>query len=294
MARTLTVDIRLDGIEIDGRLHEYPIPLADLAALFDEDPLRIEGSRSSRTSSNWWWRKSGLSATHTDGVHAVGLKFEVAEPAHRVLIEGRPFDTEFGPQGPTYTHLDFGKGYLMARRSDPGPDQHVRTIIVEQKVRKPKAKPAAKPAKTAATVTRTDGVRFTDVNFKMLVLQDLMYRQRLLTPAFDVNEFVEGHTGRDIDLNEEGYEPIPEVLAYFAEYPVPRDLLDKVVELDQDGGNEIYLQIAPLWGGEDDFFDIKDFSDVDLLPNLRTLRVGGVDEATLQALRAKGIDADLL
>ncbi|RBP66194.1 hypothetical protein DFO66_103137 [Brevibacterium sanguinis] len=301
MTKTLAVDIRLDGIEIDGRLYEYPILLTDLKALFDEEPEELEGSRSSRTSSSWVWFDSGLSATHKDGVHALALKFDVDDPAHDVRIEGRPFGEEFGPQGPTYPSRDFGNGYIMARRSsDRGPDQRVRTIIVEQKVRRPaKKKQAApgktvKPAKSPEPKPSVDPAEFTDLNFKLLVLQDLMYDQQLLTPAFQLGEFIEHHVDREIDLDEEGYAPIPEALAYFAEYPVPRELLGRVVELVQDGGNDIYLQIAPLWDGEDDVFDVKDFADVDLLPELRSLTLTGVDEVTLESLREKGIEADLL
>lgn len=298
MAKTLTVDIRLDGIEIDGRLYEYPILLTDLKALFDEEPVELEGSRSARTSSSWVWFDSGLSAIHKDGVHALAVWFGVDDPAHDVRIEGRPFSEEFGPRGSTYTILDFGNGHIMARRSnDLGPDQHVKTIIVEQKVprsAKKKQVTPVKPAKAPEPAPSVDAVEFTDLNFKLLVLQDLMYDQKLLTPAFHFEEFIEHHVDREIDLNEEGYAPIPEVLAYFAEYPVPREMLDRVVELVQDGGNDIYLQIAPLWDGEDDVFDIEDFSDVDLLPNLRSLTLTGVDEETLESLRKKGIEADLL
>ncbi|GAB2560460.1 DUF6892 domain-containing protein [Leucobacter ruminantium] len=309
MTKTLTVDIRLDGIEIDGRLYEYPILLTDLQALFDEEPVETGGSRSARTSSSWVWFDSGLSATHKDGVHALAVKFDVDDPAHDVRIEGRPFGEEFEPQGPTYPSRDFGNGYIMARRSsDRGPDQHVKTIIVEQKVlrgKKKQAAPAKKaepaqvpempaPTKAAAPALSIDAVEFADLNFKLLVLQDLMYDQKLLAPAFDFAEFIEHHVDREIDVNEEGYAPIPEVLAYFAEYPVPRELLGKVVELVQDGGNDIYLQIAPLWDGEDDVFDVKDFADVELLPNLRSLTLTGVDEETLESLRKRGIEADLL
>lgn len=51
---------------------------------------------------------------------------------------------------------------------------------------------------------------------------------------------------------------------------------------------------SPLWSGEDDVFDVHDFQDVDLLPNLRALTLTGVDDKTLKVLRDKGIDADLL
>lgn len=293
MTRILTVDIRLDGIEIDGRFHGYPIPLAELDALFDEDAQRFDGSVGAKLSASWTWRRSGVSATHTDGVHALAVKFHVDDPAHVVRIEGRPFGEEFGPKGPTYPNREFGNGYILARRSDPGPDQHVKEITVEQKVRRQRKKTAPVKAQPKPDPV-ADAVEFADLNFKLLVLQVLMYEKELLTPAFDLYDFLGEFSDRVIDIREEGYAPIPEVLAYFAELPVPRALLDEIVELDQDGGNDIYLQIAPLWGGDDESFDVADFADVDLLPQLRSMTLTGVDEETLENLREKGIDAELL
>lgn len=296
MTKTLTVDIRLDGIEIDGRLYPYPILLTDLAALFDEEPMEMDASRGARTTARWWWMDSGLSASHKDGVHAFNLKFDVVDPAHDVRIEGRPYGEVFGPRGSTYENHDFGTGFIMANRTnDLGPDQHVERIIVEQKV--PRGKKAAarkQPAKPAAPMPDVDGVEFADLNFKLLVLQHLMYDQQLLQPAFDVEEFLERHVDRDVDLDEEGYAPIPEVLDYFRQYPVPRDLLGEVTTLTMDGGNDIYLQIAPRWDGEDEVFDIEDFSDAALLPNLGSLTVGDPDDETLEPLRARGVTIDQL
>ncbi|GIG70481.1 DUF6892 domain-containing protein [Phytomonospora endophytica] len=284
------MDIRLDGIEIDGRLHDFPIPLADLEALLDEEPDKIDGA-GGRRGGFWSWRETGLTAKHTDGIHVLNLRLRVDGPAHRVRIEGRPFDEEFGPTGPTYPSRDLGAGYVGVRRTDPGPDQHVADVIVEQKVRRPKKKTA--PAKKKPTPV-PDAVEFTDLNFKLLVVQDLMYDKGLLGPSFDLRGFVDGFTGRDIDIDAEGHAPIPEALAYFAELPVPRALLSEVVELEQDGGNDVYMQIAPLWNGEDDSFDVTDFSDVELLPNLRSMTLTGVGEETLESLRKRGIEANLL
>lgn len=284
------MDIRLDGIEIDGRLHEYPIPLADLEALLDEEPDKYDGP-GGRRGGFWSWRATGLTAKHTDGVHALNLRLSVDVPAHRVRIEGRPFGEEFGPTGPTYPSRDLGNGYVGVRRTDPGPDQHVADVIVEQKARRPRKKTA--PARRKP-VPAPGAAEFKDLNFKLLVVQDLMYDKGLLAPAFDIRAFAEEYTGRDIDVDAEGYAPIPEALAYFAALQVPRAMLNEVTELEQDGGNDVYLQIAPLWGGEDDFFDITDFSDVELLPNLRSMTLTGVGEATLESLRKRGIEADLL
>ncbi|MCH1882531.1 hypothetical protein [Agrococcus sp. ARC_14] len=294
MKTTLSVDIRLDGIEINGRLYTYPILLTELDALFDEE---VEKYDRSKTEGFWAWFESRVTAKHNDGVHALSVKFLVEDGAHQVRIEGRPFDAEFGSTGPTYPNRDFGNGYILARRTEPGPDQHVKEITVEQKVPRQAAKQkpaAAKPKAKPEPGPVVEAAEFADLNFKLLVLQSLMYETELLTPAFSLHDFVAEHSDREFDVDAEGHAPIPEVLAHFAALPVPRALLTEITELEQDGGNEIYMQIAPLWDGEDDVFDVADFADVDLLPKLRSMTLIGVDEATLDTLRTKGIDAELL
>jgi len=61
----------------------------------------------------------------------------------------------------------------------------------------------------------SDPVQFKDFNFKLAVIQRLMYEQNVLTPRFDVYEFVERYTARHIDIEKEGYGVIPEVRRYF-------------------------------------------------------------------------------
>lgn len=137
-------------------------------------------------------------------------------------------------------------------------------------------------------------IDFADPNFKLLVIEELMYNQRVLTPQFELQEFLAANVERELDFAGGIYEPIPEVLEHFHKLPIPRELADKVEELYQDGGNEVYMAITPQWDGEDDTFVITDFSDTQHFPNLQSLTLFGVDEATLEELRSKGIEADLL
>ncbi|WP_426171493.1 DUF6892 domain-containing protein [Pseudoduganella sp. R-34] len=112
---------------------------------------------------------------------------------------------------------------------------------------------------------------FSDLNFKLLVIQELMYVQGKLLPKFEVEEFVRRYTDREIQVKKEGYEVIPEVLAHFKELPIPPSLLAQVEKLDFDGGNEIYRQVFPYWDGECDTFDVISPEDVKLVPNLKRM-----------------------
>lgn len=138
-------------------------------------------------------------------------------------------------------------------------------------------------------------VQFEDFNFKLAVIQELMYERDVLQPRFDLYDFVESYTARDIDIEKEGYDVIPEVRAYFEALEIPADALPEIEDLYQDGGNEIYMQLYPFWDGEDDVFNIQSAADADLLPNLRSVTLFyDEDERILEAFRRRGIAAQWL
>mgnify|MGYP001760148233 FL=1 len=136
---------------------------------------------------------------------------------------------------------------------------------------------------------------FQDINFKLCVIQELMYNQNLIEPQFDIYQFAENHKDRKIDIDDEGYEIIPEALNYFKELEIPTELLTNVTEIYQDGGNDIYMQICPFWSGEDDQFNINETADVSLLPNLKKMTIFyGEDKTILDKLKEKNINAEYL
>jgi hypothetical protein len=122
-----------------------------------------------------------------------------------------------------------------------------------------------------------------------------MYSKNLLVPKFNIHEFVSKYEGRKIDIDEEGYDIIPEALEYFNQLEIPIELLAEIEEIYQDGGNEIYMQIAPFWSGSDDQFNIMDTSDVSLFPNLKKMTIFyGEDKSILESLIDQNIDAEYL
>jgi len=134
-------------------------------------------------------------------------------------------------------------------------------------------------------------IDFKDFNFKLLIIEELMYRKKLIQPAFDVYNFVKLYDKRKIDIDEEDYDPIPEVIAYFKDLDIEQSLAAEVTELYQDGGNEVYMQIGPLWDGEDEIYDIASFEDVAHFRNLKKMTLFNSDPKVYEELRAKGIAA---
>lgn len=139
---------------------------------------------------------------------------------------------------------------------------------------------------------------FRDFNFKLLVIDQLMYVEGTLGPRFDLAAHMREHRGVE-DLfdyateNDLAHKVLDEARAHFEALEISTEQLATVEELVIDGGNEVYAQCTALWDGEDELFDVRSLDDLDLLPNLK--RVDGAEEALLavpdklEILRARGI-----
>lgn len=114
---------------------------------------------------------------------------------------------------------------------------------------------------------------FRDFNFKLLVVEKLMYWDETLTPAFSIEEHMRTHGVEDLDAhiqeNDLEYTVLDEARAYFEALEIPAELLATVDELTFDGGHQVFMECAPVWDGEDDLFDLHSLDDLALLPNLK-------------------------
>ncbi len=136
---------------------------------------------------------------------------------------------------------------------------------------------------------------FKDFNFKLAIIQILMYEKELIHPKFDVYDFIERHTDRAIDIEEEGYDLIPEVTAYFKALEIDEKFALEITEIEQDGGDDIYGEMMRFWSGEDDEFNIQSAEDAKSFPNLKSVNLFYEDEPIVknQFIKA-GIEADNL
>lgn len=100
------------------------------------------------------------------------------------------------------------------------------------------------------------------MNFKLCILQVIIYDLELLTPYFDIDEFVGWYTGKGIDT--ESSTPIKPALNYLKKIPIPKRLAEYVIEICMDGGNDIYMNIAPQWDGKNEIFDLNEISEKEL------------------------------
>lgn len=137
-------------------------------------------------------------------------------------------------------------------------------------------------------------IEFSDFGFKLSVVQELMYNKELLEPKFDLYEFVEWYDKRKIDIEEEGYEPIPEVTQYFRDLPIPKKYASEITEIYQDGGNDIYMQLLRFGQGWEDYWDIEYTDDLKQFPNLKKVVLCYAKENVIDELNNMGINAEWL
>ncbi|MEO3972680.1 hypothetical protein [Streptomyces sp. CAU 1734] len=136
---------------------------------------------------------------------------------------------------------------------------------------------------------------FADFNFKLLVVEKLMYDEGTLVPAFSIDARMAARGIPDptshVFENDLAYTVLDESRAFFEELEIGEELLASVDTLLVDGGLQVYYECSPVWDGEDDLFDVRSLDDLALLPNLR--EVIGAEElrvpGALERLAARGI-----
>lgn len=143
---------------------------------------------------------------------------------------------------------------------------------------------------------------FSDFNFKLLVIQELMYNQKLIKPKFDLDEFTRWYKKRKIDLEEEKGDLIPEAVVYFKNLPIPKKWAKKLKSISQDGGNAIYSNLIDSWDGENGVFDVLNFEDAIHFLNLMEIKIletaywnetnAKIQLKSIHELRAKGIEVN--
>lgn len=137
-------------------------------------------------------------------------------------------------------------------------------------------------------------IQFKDFNFKLSIIQELMYNQEVLLPKFDLYEFVEWYEGRKIDIENEGHNFIAEVTQYFKELPITTKQAESITEIHQDGGNETYMNMLRFGSGAVDVFDIESVEDAVHFSNLKKVRLCYAKEFVLDEFNKMGIDAEWL
>lgn len=156
-------------------------------------------------------------------------------------------------------------------------------------------KPIKKPANYKIKNNIENALHFDNLNFKLAIIQVLMYDLEILKPYFDIYDFAEQYKGKEIDTESETI--IKPALNFFKKLPIPKELATKVEEIYMDGGNDIYMNIIPQWDGEDGVFDINEITLLELkqFSNLKkaTIMSSNFDKVG-EIFKLAGVDVKLL
>ena len=140
-----------------------------------------------------------------------------------------------------------------------------------------------------------DFLHFDNLNFKLAIVQTLMYDLKLLEPSFDIYDFADQYSEEEIDT--ESMEVIRPALEYFEALSIPKKYAEEVKEIYMDGGNEIYMNIIPQWDGEDETFDLNELSlsELQQFPNLKEATILSSNfDSVKEIFDAAGIEVELL
>ena len=143
--------------------------------------------------------------------------------------------------------------------------------------------------------TDEEVLSFKNINFKLAIIQVLMYDLEVLKPVFNIFDFAEEVS--ELNIDTESMEIIQPALDYMINLPLPKKYAEQVQEIDMDGGNEIYMNLIPQWDGEDETFDLNEVGVEELrqFPNLEEATIMSSNFEQIKAVFDEaGIDVELL
>jgi hypothetical protein len=273
----LNINMVRNGISIDGEIFEYPInpleikkKIAKYPDTVSEEDAKFDNGIMIKTDQAGDFKECFIDMNYYDGVIlADGNDFS------KIKLKKSGYNIESGIIGDSKLTIAYFSDHQKGIREIT--ISRFQSALVE-KYKIPKV--------------QGEVLQFKDLNFKLAVLQVLMYDKELLQPKFDLSEFAEQYQKSDIDLDSE--EAIPEVLNYFKKYPIEKKYAEEITELYQDGGDDIYLQVAPCWDGEDDQFVIKSEKDAIQFSNLRKVTLFLGAKSIIKKFEALGVQAEWL
>ena len=175
-------------------------------------------------------------------------------------------------------HFAWTGAYVEGEDKDPNydGDRFAKNLTIVYKPVRPKSN------ENYAIVTPEEPcLVFENLNFKLAVINELMYEQEVLKPYFDIYDYM---AFKKAHWNLETMKNVRGAVQFFKDLPIPVSMAERVEKINMDGGNEIYMNIAPMWDGEDERFHVDKISEAELkqFPNLKSMRLLTTKLAALQ------------
>lgn len=126
---------------------------------------------------------------------------------------------------------------------------------------------------------------FADFGFKLVVINALLDKETSFSEELKKMKetYVDTYEG-------DGFECIPEMVAYFENLVLTEKDLEQVTELSFDGGERIYFLLMTYWDGESNEFDVMNVKGFEKLPNLKKVDyIAMCDEKLMDEFTKAGI-----
>lgn len=289
--RNVTIHCTKQDLQINGVPIEYPIRLNQLEKLFGKPTRRVTDEKYT-FQKTYVWDSLGIKVMESvgsiSGIQCLYISNQKLKVKPKRAFEGKFFihDEPFVISEQADDEGYYLHGFWNVSKLQRPDDEHPFGVSIwyDKYFEIPENKYEIKPLEEPE-------IHFTDFNFKLCILQILMYEKELLQPKFDIYEFIKWYKKRKIDTKEERFEPIPEVMDYLKQLPIPLRLAIEVTEIYQDGGNDIYLNTCLGCEGYEDYWDIVSIKDIQHFPNLKKATLCYAKENVLDQLIQSGIEA---
>lgn len=296
--KTIEIDFTKNGIVLNGQHNQLPVKISILNEIFGE-PEEVK----TETNVVYIWQDKGIRGFSKDKENIFEVDIQLIQSGQNHFFPRQPFLGNLKIEGTDYKNFvkisqndylfkeyKIGNSEIQVRLTKEEP-KLIRSISIDVKEEEEEL-----THKENYKLKKISGekIEFMDFNFKLAIIEELMYNKELIQPKFDVYEFAEIKKINGFSATEGGYEPIPEVVEYFKALEIDKKFAEQVTEIYQDGGNEIYMNITPQWDGEDDVFNIQSFEDIKHFPNLKKMTLFETDTKVIEELKSKGIEIKLL
>lgn len=299
-AKVLEIDLTDEGLTINATPFTFPIAVNELRLILGEAEF-FKKDKQKDSNDIYTWHEAGIFGYSKKDQLITTVAIHVSEHYNFKFGSHQLFTQVFKINGEPYEQIQFEKekkGYYVEKRIGNNSlfigfngDQVTQINISEfQELQEPE--PLEDPDRYDFKPITGEKIEFADFNFKLAVVQVLMYEKELLLPKFDIYEFTKRYTARVIDLEEEGYDLIPEVTAYFEKLEIDKKFAEEITEIYQLG-SDIYLNMINFWDGEDEVFNINTFTDVEQFPNLKSMTLFyDIELKELEYLKSRGITVE--
>lgn len=237
------INVKEDGIEINDHYYQFPLLFSELKKQFGEN-----------------YEPWGETDTHTIYMwHKLGIKIFVPKNENDTItisVKTSDIDEKFLPKNKFCGDLKINNQHYNdffavteADRSFKNIEMNnvrLSSLLSEDEFKTIEEVSIWQKAIKKRTITNTDKYKhkkipgekiiFADFNFKLAIIEELMYNKELIQPKFDIFEFTGSYKKREINTEAEGCNPIPEAIEYFENLEIDKAFAEHITQIYQDGG----------------------------------------------------------